>query len=115
MVGRNDIALVAALQDLAQAAQHQPNVGRNDVSRVLDTFQRNHPPIIKGKNDPEGAQEWLKEIERIFRVMDCFKAQELHFGTHMLAREVDDWWVATHQRLDGAGEAITQAVFLGSF
>ena len=62
MAGRNDDALVAALQVVAQVVQHQPN----DGSRVFDMFQRNHPPIFKGRFDPDGAQVWFKEIERIF-------------------------------------------------
>ena len=33
----------------------------------------------------------------------------------MLAREADDWWVATRQRLKGTCEAITWAVFRRKF
>ena len=62
MAGRNDVALAAALQVVAQVVQHHPN----DGSRVLETFRGNHPPVFKGRFDPDGAQVWLKEIERIF-------------------------------------------------
>lgn len=75
--------------------QYQPKAGGNDGSRALETFQRNHPSTLRGKHDPEEAQEWLKEVKRIFRVMDCLDAQKVHFGTHMLEGEADDWWVAT--------------------
>ncbi|XP_058756896.1 uncharacterized protein LOC131630121 [Vicia villosa] len=71
--------------------------------------------MFQGKHDPKGAQEWLKDIERIFRVMDCSDAQKVRFGTHMLAGETDDWWVATRQRLEGIGEAITWVVFHREF
>ena len=66
MAGWNDTPLAAALQALAQAVQHHPNVGGNDGSNVLETFQRNHPPTFKGRYDHDGAQTWLKEIKRIF-------------------------------------------------
>jgi len=36
---------------------------------MLETFLRNHPPTFKGRYDLDGAQKWLKEVERIFRVM----------------------------------------------
>ena len=36
---------------------------------MLETFLRNHPPTFKGRYDPDGAQVWFKEVERIFRVM----------------------------------------------
>ena len=58
--------LANALQALAQAIQNQPNAGGNDETRALETFQRNHRPTSKGKHDPEGEHEWLKDIERSF-------------------------------------------------
>ena len=69
--GRNDEALAAAMQAMAQAFQNPPNADENAGSRSLATFQRENPPTFQGKYDPEGALAWLKEIERIFCVMDC--------------------------------------------
>ena len=66
MAGRNDVALAAAMQAMAQVVQNHQNAGGNDESHVLETFQRNKPPTFEGRYDPDGAQEWLKEIERIF-------------------------------------------------
>ncbi|XP_058765540.1 uncharacterized protein LOC131639039 [Vicia villosa] len=65
--------------------------------------------MFRGKHDPDGALEWLKDIERIFRVMDCSDAQKVLVG------ETDDWWVATRQRLKGVGEAISWVVFRWEF
>jgi len=74
MAGRNDAAIAAALEAVAQAVG-QPNGAASDNSvRMLETFLRNHPPTFKGRYDPDGAQNWLKEIERIFRVMECSEA-----------------------------------------
>ena len=66
------------------------NAGANVEVRMLETFLRNQPPTFKGRYNPDGAQTWLKEIERVFRVMQCTKVQKVRFGTHMLAKEVDD-------------------------
>ena len=74
MAGRNDTAFSAALEVVAHAMENQPNVDGNAGSRSLATFQRENPPTFKVKYDPDGALEWLKEIERIFRVMDCTPA-----------------------------------------
>ncbi|XP_058769276.1 uncharacterized protein LOC131643141 [Vicia villosa] len=62
MAGRNDAAIVAALEAMAHALEHQPN--------------RENPPIFKGTHGPDGTLTWLKEIERIFRVMDCTPDQK---------------------------------------
>ena len=74
MAGTNDAALAAALEAMAHAMENQPNADGNAGSRSLATFQRENPHTLKGKYDPDGALEWLKEIERIFRVMDCTPA-----------------------------------------
>ncbi|XP_058784534.1 uncharacterized protein LOC131659345 [Vicia villosa] len=71
MAGRNDAAINAALEAMAQALEHQPNGGENAASRNLDTFQRENPPVFKGTHDSDGALTWLKDIGRIFCVMDC--------------------------------------------
>ena len=115
MAGRNDAAMAAAMQAMAQAVQNLPNAGENDGSRSLATFQRENPPTFKGKYDPDGALDWLKEIERIFRVMDCTPAQKVRYGTHMLALEADDWWLETRGGLETAGEEITWVVFRREF
>ncbi|KEH16924.1 hypothetical protein MTR_0065s0050 [Medicago truncatula] len=91
MAGRNDAAIAAALEAVAQAVGQHPNVAaRNGEVRMLETFLRNHPPAFKGRYDPDGAQKWLKEVDRIFRVMQCSEVQKVRFGTHMLAEEADN-------------------------
>ncbi|XP_058725494.1 uncharacterized protein LOC131596768 [Vicia villosa] len=100
---------------MAQTLEHQPNVGENVVSRNLDTFQRENPPVFKGTHDPDGTLTWLKKIERIFRVMDCTLDQKVRYGTHMLAVKTGDWWLETRQRLEANGEEITWVVFRREF
>ena len=73
MAGRNDAAIAAALEAVAQAVRQQPNANAvaNAEVRMLETFLRNHPPTFKGRYDPDGAQTWLMEIGRVFRVMSA--------------------------------------------
>ncbi|XP_028236588.1 uncharacterized protein LOC114415925 [Glycine soja] len=74
----------------------------------LDRFQRNNSPIFKGGYDPEGAEAWLREIEKIFRVMECQDHQKVLFATHMLVDEAEYWWENTRPRLEGAGGVVVQ-------
>src|SRR3954463_5199529 len=115
MAGRNDAAIAGALEAMAQAIQNQPNADESAGSRSLATFQRENPPVFKGTYDPDGALDWLKEIERIFRVMDCTPTQKVRYGTHMLAKEADDWWLETRRRLEAHGEEITWIAFRMEF
>ncbi|XP_050874961.1 uncharacterized protein LOC127078558 [Lathyrus oleraceus] len=100
---------------MAGRNENQPNVGGNDEFRHFGKFQRNNPPTFKGRYDPDGARTWIREIERIFRVIDCYEVQKVWFGTHMFAEEVDDWWINTRQALDVAAEVVTWVVFRRQF
>lgn len=66
----------------------------------MGKFQRNNPPTFKGSNDPEGAHAWLRETEKIFRVMACIEVHKVQFGAHMMSEEADDLWDNTRQRLE---------------
>ncbi|XP_058774572.1 uncharacterized protein LOC131648862 [Vicia villosa] len=114
MVRRNYVAIAAALEAMAQALKHQPIFGENSASRNLATFLRENPPLFKRTHDPDGALTWLKEIERIFRVMDYTPYQKVWHGTHMLAVKADGWCLETRQRLEVVGE-ITWVVFRREF
>ncbi|KAI5401379.1 hypothetical protein KIW84_066015 [Lathyrus oleraceus] len=97
--GRDDAAIAEALGMLAGVLGGNPNVVGMGAARQLN-----------------GAQKWLKEIERIFRVTECADNQKVRFGTHMLSEEADDWWVATRTELESAGNTeITWVVFRERF
>jgi hypothetical protein len=113
MAGRNDAAIAAALEAVAQAVGQQPNVnvGANAEVRMLENFLRNHPRTFKERYDPDGAQTWLKEVKRIFQVMQCSEVQKVRYGTHMQAGEADDWWVSLVPNLEQDDAIVTWAVF----
>jgi len=117
MAGRNDTVIAAALEVVAQAVGQQPNAnaGANAEVRMLETFLRNHPPTFKGRYDPDGAQTWLKEIQRVFRVMQYIEVKKVRFGTHMLAKEADDWWISLLPILEQDGAEVTWDVFKREF
>src|SRR3954471_16185666 len=108
--GRNDDVIVEAFGMIAGVLGGNAGGAGIGADRQLGNFRRNNPPLFKGTHDPEGAQKWLKEIERIFRVIDCAENLKVRYGTHMLSEEADDWWMATRDELQAAGTAITWAV-----
>ncbi|XP_050914936.1 uncharacterized protein LOC127129865 [Lathyrus oleraceus] len=71
-----------------------------DEFRALGKFHRNNPPTFEEAHELDKAQEWLKAIEKIFRVMNCSDAQKVQFGTHMLEKEAEDWSCNIVQRFD---------------
>ncbi|XP_058741885.1 uncharacterized protein LOC131614294 [Vicia villosa] len=47
--------------------------------------------------------------------MDCTPAQKVRYGTHMLAKEADDWWLETLARLEASGDKINWNMFRREF
>lgn len=91
----NDCVIVDGLEVMdnvmAQAnavlyANHNQNCG-TDEFHVLGKFKKNNPSTFKGRYDPEGAQAWILESEKIFRVMACTDAHEVLYETYMLYEE----------------------------
>ena len=109
MAGRNYHAIANALQTLAQAIGN-PNrreAGGAVEYQELDRFQRNNPSSFNGGYNPGGAQNWIREIEKIFRVMACLERQKVAFGTHTLVEDAEYWWENTHQCLEAEGQDVT--------
>jgi len=69
----------------------------------LDRFQRNNLPTFNGRYNPDGAQNWIREIGKIFRVKVCPKGQKVAFGTYILVEEAKYWWDNPHQCLEAEG------------
>ena len=55
-------------QTILQATQGGGNRGAGDLHR---NFWNMDPPRFEGSIDPDVAEHWVKEIERVFRVMQC--------------------------------------------
>lgn len=116
MAGRNDTTIVDALEALAHVLQAQQNSQIEGAeSHGLNTFQRNKTPTFKGRYDLEGAQVWLQEIKKIFRVMAYANAQKVAYGTHMLSEEVEYWWDNDRQTFETNCIVITWNIFRGTF
>ncbi|XP_058750119.1 uncharacterized protein LOC131623122 [Vicia villosa] len=69
--GRNDDVIAEALGMIAGMLGENANGAGIGANRKLAEFQWNNPPLFNDTHDPDGAQKWLKEIERIFWVIDC--------------------------------------------
>ncbi|XP_058733470.1 uncharacterized protein LOC131605091 [Vicia villosa] len=69
--GRNDDVIAETLGMISGVLGGNANGAGIGSNRQLGEFQRNNPPLFKGTHDPDGAQKWLKEIKRIFRVIYC--------------------------------------------
>jgi len=55
-----------AIRDMAAALVRNQRLEGNPESQGLAEFMRNKPPHFSGGYDPEKAELWIKEMEKIF-------------------------------------------------
>nr|KYP38781.1 Transposon Ty3-I Gag-Pol polyprotein [Cajanus cajan] len=84
-------------------------------SQGLVEFRRNKPSQFDGGYNPEKAELWIKEIEKIFRAMNCPDNQKVNYAVFMLVGEAEYWWDSTRRLLEGGGIIITWKVFRAKF
>ncbi|MCI58710.1 putative Ty3/Gypsy polyprotein/retrotransposon, partial [Trifolium medium] len=72
-----------AVSRIADREAQEARRGREDELR-LERFMNNKQPIFKGGYDPDGAQRWIKGIERIFGAMRCLDEHRVLLGGYVL-------------------------------
>nr|XP_012575570.1 uncharacterized protein LOC101499246 [Cicer arietinum] len=107
----------AAAQVAAQATIYSGGQGNVQINEfmVMDRFHKANPQSFEGHYNPDGAQKWLQEVEKLFRGVACSEGHIVHLRTFMLTKEAEHWWDNAHQRLDNDGIAITSDVFKNTF
>ncbi|XP_027941114.1 uncharacterized protein LOC114194909 [Vigna unguiculata] len=83
--------------------------------RGLSAFTKHHPPKFEGKFNPEGAQRWITEIEKIFNAMGCHEEHKVTYATYMLTEEAENWWRVVNQTLPHEGGIVSWEDFKASF
>ena len=73
-------------QSATMAQQHQAVIHQLETTRLaveasqlhqqphtfsLEDFLRHNPPRFNGKVNPDGADQWVRDIERIFEATQC--------------------------------------------
>jgi len=59
----------------------------------LEDFLRCNPPKLNGKVNPDEADQWVRDIERIFEATQCLEERKLFYAIYMLIEEVEFWWI----------------------
>jgi len=81
----------------------------------LEDFLKHHPVKFNGNTSPDAADQWLKDLERIFNVKMCPVDNRLAFAVYMLTREAKHWWISTKSIMEEKGEPVTWEAFRGKF
>jgi len=93
VAGANEIAqaiygMVDAMQPIAVQSRVIVAPAR---SITMEDFMRHKPSKFTCKATPDEADAWLKECEKICRVIECTDAQKLSFITFLLVVDAEYW------------------------
>ena len=81
----------------------------------LEDFLKHHPVKFDGKACPDAADQWLKDLERIFYAKMCPAKNRLASIVYMLTREAEHWWISMKFIMEEMGEPLTWEAFRGRF
>ena len=81
----------------------------------LEDFLKHHPAKFDGKTSPDTADQWLKDLERIYDAKMCPAENRLVFSVYMLTGEAEHWWSNTKSILEERDEPVTWETFRERF
>jgi len=92
--GADDIAqAIHQMVDAMQSIAVQPRAIVTPAHPItMEDFMRHKPSKFTGKATPDEADAWLRECEKICRVIECTDAQKLSFVTFLLVVDAEYWW-----------------------
>jgi len=73
----------------------------------LEDFLQHHPSRFDGKTTLDEADQWMRDMERIFEAKRCPAESRLAYSKYLLASEVVHWWSIMKMMLEDSREIIT--------
>lgn len=103
-----DRELRSETASVPQQGIHQGVVDTN----IIKKYRRLNPSAFNGGSDPLVAEDWIKEIEKLFEVITIITKQKVQLATFMLRGSAERWWKLKKGALTSP---ITWEVFLEAF
>lgn len=69
--------------------QQQQMAAQDDESRGIINFCKHDPWKFQGSSDPEKADLWLQEIEKIFAVINCPEHVKVNYALYLLLGDAE--------------------------
>src|SRR5262249_17975645 len=74
--------------------QRVADLDRSYGATIMERFRRMWPPFFKGESDPDVAEIWIRETEKIFRAIRCPEEDKVNLATFTLQDRADVWWTS---------------------
>ncbi|XP_057432279.1 uncharacterized protein LOC130725034, partial [Lotus japonicus] len=102
-------------EEEARRAQRAERELAQDQIRMRTDFNRHAPPKFQGEAEPEKADLWVQEMEKIFEALHTPDAEKVNLATFMLKGDAEYWWHSARQLMMANHEVITWESFRKAF
>jgi len=115
--GADEIAqTIHRMVDAMQPVAAQPRAIVPPTRPVtMEDVLKHKPSKFNDKVTPDEAHAWLRECEKIFRVLACTEAQQLSFATFLLVGDAEYWWMGMQQQMQTCQEEVNWTNFRTRF
>jgi len=62
-------------------------------------YNRHHPPEFNGDGESQEAKRRIKQMEKIFRMVECTEEEKVVFATNQFRGAAEDWWESAQRRM----------------
>ena len=76
---------------------------------LFKRFKEMDPPTFTGTKGEVDAENWIKRMKQIFKIMGASDEEKINLATFMLTEKVYYWWETTERTLVGATAACAEA------
>ena len=102
-------------ENAAGAQMYGPHPQPPPLEWSLEDFLKHHPAKFDGKTSPDQADQWMKDMERIFDAKRCPDESRLAFTIYMLTGEAEHWWASMRLVMEEKHEDVTWEAFKRRF
>ena len=116
--------MIQMMQTLVGVVQQQVTT-RDNLARMMEQrrshhggmieFKRLSPPTFEGTTEPMEAEKWIIEMEKVFRVLECFEGEKVAYASYMLRGDAYDWWQLEEDKRGQETEPWTWELFKSVF
>ncbi|XP_052733512.1 uncharacterized protein LOC128196492 [Vigna angularis] len=115
----NSEATQRQLMEIIAATRGTPGASSSNTAHhaewSLESFLQHHPAKFNGKGLPDEADQWLRDMERIYDAKRCPDDNRLAFTEYLLTGEASHWWSSMKMLLTEAQSPISWEVFRAKF
>ncbi|XP_010687049.1 uncharacterized protein LOC104901197 [Beta vulgaris subsp. vulgaris] len=98
----NNTDLAATIRLLAEKLTQERVERPETAGEMFERLAKVKPPYFKGQSDPAFLENWIREFEKLFEVVNCPSNMRVGQAVLYLKDEVDLWWRENGARLSAA-------------